>query len=451
MSTPGRPKGESFERQREESPMSTPGRPKGESFERQREESPISTPGRPKGESFARKREGSPISGVLTVFVKELRDAVRDRRSWIIALTLSMLAGPVVFLLLSNFISGLEERLAEREVVIEAPARAPTLVNYLQRIGAKVVEAPPDYAERLRSGSLQNAVVRPPADFEERLARGETVEVEVVYDESHEKAQPVVATSLRLVESFNRELGGQRLLARGVSPKLLAALQVQNVNLASTQARGARLLFIVPWAALIVSVVGALSVAIDVTAGERERGSLEPLLANPVDAWRLVVGKWAVVMVYSTAIVALTMAGFVVSMRFVTNETLSALVQLQWREVWLFAAVLLPFAALMAALNMLVAVFGRSFKEAQTYVSYLSMAVQFSALVPVFLTVRDATWHLWVPSVAQLTVLLKVLRGEPIGSIHLLLPALVCLAAAAGCLWLQARLLRRESIVFSRG
>jgi sodium transport system permease protein len=156
-------------------------------------------------------------------------------------------------------------------------------------------------------------------------------------------------------------------------------------------------------------------------------------------------------MVYSTAIVVLTMLGFMVSMRFIDNETLSALMQLQWREVALFAALLLPFAALMAALNMLAATFGRSFKEAQTYVSYIAMAAQFSALVPVFLTVRDAAWQLWVPSVAQLTVLMKVLRGEPIGAAHVLVPAAVCVAVTLACLWLQARLLRRESIVFSRG
>jgi len=391
------------------------------------------------------------MKGTLTVFLKELRDAVRDRRSWIIALTLAMLAGPVVFVLMSNFVSGLEERVAEREVIIAEASRAPSLVGFLQRAGARVVEAPPDYLEQLRSGSLQNAVIRPPQDFERRLARGDAVEIEVVYDESHDKAQPVVRSAMRLVEGFNRELGTQRLLARGVSPRLLAPVQLEAVNLASTQARGAQLLFIVPWAALIVAVFGALSVAIDVTAGERERGSLEPLLANPVDAAALVAGKWAVVMVYSTAIVVLTMFGFMVSMRFISNETLSALMQLQWREVALFAAVLLPFAALMAALNMLAATFGRSFKEAQTYVSYIAMAAQFSALVPVFLTVRDAAWQLWVPSVAQLTVLMKVVRGEPLTAAHLLVPAAVCAVATLSCLWLQARLLRRESIVFSRG
>ncbi len=390
------------------------------------------------------------MTGAWTVFVKELRDAVRDRRSWIIALALSMLAGPLVFVLISNFVADLEQRVAEREVVIAGVAHAPTLVNYLRRAGARDVEAPSDYPQRLRSGSLGNAVIAPPPDFELRLGRGETVSIDVYFDESHDKVQAVVRNAMRLVEGFNRELGTQRLLARGISPQLLAAVDLEPINLASTGARGAQLLFLVPWAALIVAVVGALSVAIDVTAGERERGSLEPLLANPVNAGVLVLGKWAVVMVYSSAIVVLTMAGFLVSMRFVTNETLSALMQLQLREVGLFAVVLLPFAALMAAVNMLAATFGRSFKEAQTYVSYIAMAVQFAALLPVFLTVRDAAWQLWTPSVGQLTVLMKVLRGEPLAWTHLIVPAAVCLAGTIGCLWLQARLLRRESIVFSR-
>ncbi len=390
------------------------------------------------------------MTAAWTVFVKELRDAVRDKRTWMIALALSMLSGPVVFVLISNFISGLEERVAERAVLFSGSSHAPTLVNYLQRAGAKVIEAPPDYLQQLRSGKLQNAVVIPPEDFEDRLARGENVRLDVVFDESHDKAQPVVRTTMRLLEGLNRELGMQRLLARGVSPQLFSAVQLEPRNLASTYARGAQLLFIVPWAALVVAVFGALSVAIDVTAGERERGSLEPLLANPVNAWALVLGKWGVVMVYSLVIVLLTMLGFLVSMRFISNETMSALMQLQLREVLLFAAVLLPFAGLMAALNMLAATFGRSFKEAQTYVSYIAMAAQFSALIPVFLTVRDAAWQLLVPSVAQLTVLMKVLRGESLTATHLLLPAAICLAVTAVCLSLQARLLRRETIVFSR-
>jgi sodium transport system permease protein len=390
------------------------------------------------------------MKAAWTVFRKELHDAVRDRRTWMIALFISLLSGPAVFLLVSNFVSGVEEKVAKREVVIEHAEHAPTLVNFLQRAGATIVAAPANYREQLRKGTLGNAVLVPPADFEQKLQRGEQVEIEAIFDDSHDKAQAVVRASIRMLAGFNRELGVQRLFARGVSPQLLAPLEVREVSLAPSQARGAQLLFIVPWAALMVAVFGALSVAIDVTAGERERGSLEPLLGNPLSTGSLVLGKWGVVMAYSVLIVVLTMTGFMVSMRFITSETLSALMQLQWREVAIFIALLLPFAALMAAVNMLAATFGRTYKEAQTYVSYIAMGVQFSAVVPVFLTVRDAPWQWFVPAIAQLTVLMRALRGDPVGVADLLIPGAVCIGAAALCLVLQARLLTRETIVFAR-
>lgn len=387
---------------------------------------------------------------VWTVFLKELRDAARDRRTWLIALAMSLLSGPAVLLLIATFVGGIEKNVAKREVVIEAGERAPTLVNYLQRAGATVVAAPADWRERLRSGALANAVLVPPADFEQRLARGQPAPLDVYFDDSHDRAQAAVRASVRLLQGFDRELGTQRLIARGVSPQLTAPLEVRENNVAPAMAAGARLLFIVPWAALMVAVFGALAVAIDVTAGERERGSLEPLLGNPVSTGALVLGKWGVVMAYSIAIVVLTMAGFLASMRLIRSETLAALLQLDWPEVAIFVALLLPFAALMAALNMLAALFGRSYKEAQTYVGYLAMAVQFSALLPVFLTVRDAAWQWFVPAIAQLTVLMKALRGEAVGAYDLAVPAAVALAGTALCLWLQARLLTRERIVFAR-
>jgi len=386
----------------------------------------------------------------LTVFRKELIDALRDRRTLLIALLVPILSGPVVFSLMSKLISDIEEKAAAREVVMVEPQRAPTLVNFLQRAGATVLPADGDYEARLRSGSLQNAVVVPPPDFESALARGEVVTIEVVFDDSHDRAQPAAHTATSLLRAFGSETGTLRLIARGVSPQVLTPVQIEEKNLAPAQSRGARLLFIVPWVALMVAVFGALSVAIDVSAGERERGSLEPLLMNPVGVLGIVLGKWAVVMSYSTAIVALTLVGFLGSMRLISSETLSALMQLQGREVAIFAVVLLPFAALLSALNMLAATFGRSFKEAQTYVSYIAMAVQFSALVPVFLTVRDAFWQLLVPSVGQLAVLMKVLRGEAIDATHVGVPALVCAVGTVLCLLLQARLLRQERIVFAR-
>jgi sodium transport system permease protein len=351
---------------------------------------------------------------------------------------------------MSALISDIEARAAERKVLMVAPDRAPTLVNFLLRAGARVEQAPADHETAQRAGTLLNAVVVPPTDFETRLATGEPVDVELVYDDSHDRARPLISVTRRLLNGFNEEQGQLRLLMRGVSPQVLTPVRVESRNLAPAQASGAQLLFVVPWVALLVAVFGALSVAIDVTAGERERGSLEPLLMNPVSSRELALGKWAVVMTYSVVIVALTMAGFLLSMRLISSETLSALMQLQWREVAIFSAVLLPFTAMMAAINMLAATFGRSFKEAQTYVSYISMAVQFAALIPVFLSVRDALWQLLVPAVAQIAVMMKALRGESLSAIDLIVPGLCCLLVMLACLEVQARLLQREKIVFGQ-
>ena len=390
------------------------------------------------------------MNAAAVIFRKELIDALRDRRTWIVVLLSSLLAGPVSLLLIASFVSSAEESAKRREVFVANAAAAPALINFLQRNGAQVRDAPPDYREQLRSGELQNAVVVIPDDFARRQAAGDSVRIDVVYDESANRAQTAVRTTMTLLQGYNRELGVQRILARGVAPQLLQPLQFEEINLAASRARGAQLLFLVPWLALVGAVVGAISVAIDVTAGERERGSLEPLLMNPVSTRSIVLGKWAVAASCSAAVVVLTLAGFSVAMQFVRSENLSALMQFGAAEVLLFLVLLLPFSAMVAALNMLAATYGRSHKEAQTYASYITMIVNFVPIIPLFLTVRDAPWQLFVPALAQQTVLMRGLRGEIVGTSDILLPSAIALAVTAAALVLQARLLRDESIVFSR-
>lgn len=384
------------------------------------------------------------------VFRKELADALRDRRTWIVVLVSSILAGPIALLLVSRFVAGVEETVARREVHLAGGAAAPSLANFIQRAGGTVREAPADYRERVRSGALQAAVVVVPADFEVRLARGEPIRLDVVFDDTSSRSQGPVRATLGLLRGFSRELGSQRLLARGVGLQVLNPVEVEEINLATGNARGAQLLFLVPWLALLGAVVGAISVAIDVTAGERERGSLEPLLMNPVPLAAIVVGKWAVVAACSAAVVALTLAGFRTAMAFIPSETLAALMQFGPAEAALFLAMLLPFAAMIAAVNMFAATWGRSHKEAQTYASYLTMLVNFAPVFPLFLSIRDAGWQLFVPAMAQQSVMMRGLRGEPVGAADVLVPAAVALALTVLALGAQARLLRNERIVFSR-
>jgi len=384
------------------------------------------------------------------VFRKELTDALRDRRTWIVVLVSSILAGPISLLLLSKFVASVEESVARREVFLAGGAAAPTLANFIQRAGGTVKEAPADFRELVRSGELQNAVVVVPPDFEARLGRGESIRLDVVFDDTSSRSQGPARATLGMLRAFSRELGSQRLLARGVGLQVLSPVDVEEINLAAGKSRGAQLLFLVPWLALLGAVVGAISVAIDVTAGERERGSLEPLLMNPVSTPAIVLGKWAVVAACSAAVVVLTLVGFRGAMVFIPSESLSALMQFGAAESVLFLAMLLPFAAMIAAVNMFAATYGRSHKEAQTYASYLTMLVNFAPVIPLFLSVRDAAWQLYVPAMAQQVVMMRALRGEAVGAADVLVPAAMAIGITVLALGAQARLLRNERIVFSR-
>jgi sodium transport system permease protein len=137
-------------------------------------------------------------------------------------------------------------------------------------------------------------------------------------------------------------------------------------------------------------------------------------------------------------------------MVFISSESLSALMQFGAAESVLFLAMLLPFAAMIAAVNMFAATYGRSHKEAQTYASYLTMLVNFAPVIPLFLSVRDAAWQLFVPAMAQQVVMMRALRGEAVGAVDVLVPAAVAIGITVLALGAQARLLRNERIVFSR-
>ena len=384
------------------------------------------------------------------VLCKELVDTARDRRTWITALISAVVAGPGMMLVLASIVSGADQRAAQHEVVVAGGASAPTLLNFLQRHGARIVEAPSDYAARVESGELRNAVIVVAPDFEEKLARAEAPRVEVVYDGSSTMARGAVDTALQLLQGFDRELTVQRSLARGVAVPLVGTVEIAHHDVASARAHGVQLLGIIPWLLLTIAAVGAIPVAIDVSAGERERGSLEPLLTNPVDAGAIVAGKWLAVAIASLAVVAATLAAYVLTLRQIGNERLAALLQFGSAEALRFGLVMAPYCALVAALVTLAATWGRSYREAQTYVSQILLAVNLVPLAKLLLDYRDQAWQLPVPVLGQLMVMTRVLRGEALGTLDLVVPALVCAVATLACLAAQRRLLGSERIIFGR-
>jgi sodium transport system permease protein len=239
-------------------------------------------------------------------------------------------------------------------------------------------------------------------------------------------------------------------MARGVSPSVNETVKVERVNAATPRQRGAVLLFLIPMFAILAPLLGGMTLAIDATAGERERGSLEPLLANPVPPAAFAVGKWLAAWASASLVAIVTLGGFVLAAAFYAESRLPALLQFGLPEYARFVAVVVPLAALTSAAQMLISTYGRSYREAQTYVSYLATVVSFVPLVVLFSGLKDAAWQPFVPVLGQQMAMSRVIRGEVFGLADWAVPSLVALAVAVGCVHLVSRLLREERIVFGR-
>lgn len=381
-----------------------------------------------------------------TVLRKEIVDALRDRRTLLMVLISSVLLGPLVLIAVSSLVATLEITAEKREVYVAGLDRAPTLMNFFERQTYTVKPAPADYEAQLRSARFGDPVVVVPKDFESALLRGETPVVEIVSDSANQRSQSSTRRIERLLEGFGRERATLSLALRGVSLELLEPVQVESRDLASAQTRATQLTGMLPFFVMMAVLYGALNAALDTTAGERERGSLEPLLMNPAERWTLVAGKWGAVASVSMLIAVLSSLSFIPAQWLLRSDTLAAMFQYGPREVLLFLAVLLPFAAALSAVLMGVAIRCRTFKEAQASSALVVLGVSLLPLVTLLNPGAEAPWQLWVPALAQNMLMTRVLKGENFGTAQVMIPLAVCVLLSVGGVCYVARMLRSAAL-----
>jgi sodium transport system permease protein len=360
------------------------------------------------------------------VLRKELVDALRDRRTLLMVLLSSVAMGPLVLVLLSTLVSGIEKRAEAREVVVVGQAHGPTLVNYLQRQTYTLKDAPEDWERQLQDSKLGDPVLVIPAGFEAALASGEPPVVEVVGSSANQRANSGMRRLLNLVQGFNREQSVLRLAVRGVAVGALEAVQVEERDLANAGSRAAQLATLVPFFVLMAVLYGALNAALDTTAGERERGSLEPLLMNPSARGALVAGKWGAVAAVAMLIALLSCFSFLPGQWLLKSETLAALFRFGAPEALRFTLLLLPLAGALSAVLMAIAIRCKTFKEAQANATMVVLGVSLLPMATLFSQEGEQPWHLAVPALGQLTLMARVLKGEAIGWGEHLLPVMVC-------------------------
>ena len=391
----------------------------------------------------------STASRIATIARKELVDAFRDRRTMVLMLVTAIGAGPVMMLLVLNLVATQVERARDIRLAVVGRDYAPALIEFLERQQVMVTEAPADYEQQIRAGDLDVALVVDSA-FASDVTKGKSATVHLVYDRSRDRARAAIDQAESLLRAYNREWGQGRMLLRGVAPEVANPLTIDLQDLATPQGAGSLILFLVAYYGLFAAVMGGVAVALDGTAGERERSSLEPLLLTPARPIELAIGKWLAVAMLNAMVVSVTLAGFYLTLRFGPVPAVGIPFFFGLVELLRFVAVLLPLIALVPAILVYVGSRGRSYREAQSSVSLLLFAISIVPIAQMFLQRKEPGWLVWVPVSSQYALLTRALRGEALPALELLQSYVVPAVLAFGALLLVARLLSRESIFASK-
>ncbi|MDH5830746.1 ABC transporter permease [Luteimonas sp. M1R5S18] len=388
------------------------------------------------------------MKSIWTVAKKELLDLFRDRKT----VALGLLVGPIVMPALILGIGMLAEKKmrTQLESTLELPVvgaeHAPNLVAFLKGRNIEAKDPPPDPDQAVRDQDY-DVVLKIDPEYGEQWRASRAARVELIYDSSRQDSQVPVNRLRGVLLEYSRTVGVLRGINRGVSPEAGFAVQIGQRDVATPEARRGMLLAFLPYLLILFSFLGGAALVIDVTAGERERQSLEPLLATPAARSAIMSGKILAATLFGMLSLLLIVLAFKLAFQLAPGPL--QLVDVSLPVMAKLLLVLLPMVLIGTTLLTFIAASVKSVKEAQSYMSVL----MFLPLVPTIMLmvnpVKDELWQFAVPFLAQNQMILKLIRSEAIAAQEWG----VYLAAGFGLglvLWmLAARLYHQEKLAIS--
>lgn len=363
---------------------------------------------------------------VRTVTRKELVDGLRDRRALASALLFPLMS-PILVALMFTAIARDQATPPTLEIPVMGAEHAPGLVQFIETAGAEVIAAPADPESAVALGDVP-LVVSIDEHYTERFREGRPAKIELWVDSSRNANRAAVSRATRLIEAYSSQTALQRVVLRGVDPQLLSPIDVHELDAAGPQQRAANLLEMLVMMAVMAAFLGSMYLAMDSTAGERERRSLEPLLSLPIPRSALVLGKFLAALLFGTLGVVLATGTMVVAMDLTPLELLGVRVVLTAPAALALLGILLPLVPVAAALQLLVASGATSFKEAQTWLSMTLFLPMMPGMIMTVRPVNPQDWMAAVPGLAQQVLSGKVLRGDGLNMLDI---GLACGSSAA--------------------
>jgi len=391
------------------------------------------------------------LRGIWAVFRKEFHENLRDRRTLLSALVFGPVISPLLVAGLVQFsISRSETQIDENVVVAVMHAEnAPNLIDYLGARGVDVEKVDFDEASARRAVATQahKIILEIPADFGQRLQEGQPAPVILYSDSSRAFEQRGVGRVRALVANYGIEIAQLRFLARGIDPISVLPISVQEVDVSTPTGRSVLVLNMMTYLVLLSMLFGGLYLAIDATAGERERGSLEVLLTSPVPRDHLIYGKIAAAASYMLISLVLTVAMFSVAMSFVGLERLGITANLGPAAAAQMVAYCAPLILFGSAYLTIISAFAKTYREAQTYLQLVITVPTLPLVFAGLLGLQPKLGLMFVPFLSQHLLMTTVVRAEEIPTLHVVVSAGSTLIFGAILTYVAGRLYRREALL----
>ncbi len=388
---------------------------------------------------------------IFTVFIKEILDNFRDKRTLGSALIMGPIFGPIMFAFVINI--SIERSLESAESTLDLPVigqeYAPNMLTYLKSRNIDAVEGPADLEaamEAVKAGE-HDVVLVIPSTIGEELADMIPATVQLVSDQANTDADRDARRVRNALYGWSQEVSAVRVVGLGINPMTLRPFNIDEIDVSTPSGRSAILLGMMSYFFVFAALMGGMYLAIDTTAGERERGSLEPLLSLPVTRDQLIVGKIAATCLFMSLSLLLSQTSFYFVLDFMPLEKLGLTPNFGIDVVFKALLLFLPFILLGAALMTLVASFTKSYREAQTWLSVVLIAPTLPILIVSILTLRPRTEFMFIPSLSQHLLLVDMVKNEPINGLHVAISVVSTLAIGGFLTWVCARLYRREGLL----
>jgi sodium transport system permease protein len=385
------------------------------------------------------------------VFAKEMLENLRDRRVIISAFLFGVLLAPVIFGLTTSLASkrAVESQDKPLRLAVSGIEHAPNLVHFLEENGVQVktVTLAADQAIAEVRAGREDLVLLIDAAYGEKLQAGKPAPLDLVVDTANQQTGASANRARQLLQAYGGQLAGLRLLVRGISPEVVQPVDVRTLDVATPAGRSLLILGMMTYFSFMSMLVGGFYLAIDTTAGERERGSLEPLLGLPVKRAELIVGKMLATSAFMSISLLLTLTAFGIVLQFIPLEALGMSANFGPRVVLAIFAVMLPFVPLGAGLMTAVASFTRSNREAQSWLSVVMLLPIAPIMYAVVNGTKPSAALMTIPSLSQHLLATSLMRGDAIPPLHALISAGTTLLLGGLFVWLAIRLYQRETIL----